>query len=195
MRSDKLAQEQDAAWRMAGADAARGTRSTRTAGAVAAALALVVDQASKTGVFANLNPGDEIVLLPILSILPGWNEGTAFGLGQGTAPLVLVTLALAISAWLAVLLIKTPSTSEAVGLGAAIGGALANVADRIRFGAVRDFIDLHWEALHWPTFNAADMFVVCGLLLSCWPIIGGREHPERQATGTRRVPREACSEV
>lgn len=150
---------------MAGADAARGTRSTRTAGAVAAALALVVDQASKAGVFANLNRGEEMVLLPILSILPGWNEGTAFGLGQGTAPLLLVTLALAISAWLAVLLIKTPSTLEAVGLGAAIGGALANVADRIRLGAVRDFIDVHWEALHWPTFNAADMFVVGGLLL------------------------------
>lgn len=165
MRTNNLPQEQDKAPPVTGDGAAGGTGAARTAGAVSAAFALAADQASKAAVFANLNPGEENVLLPIFSILPGWNVGTAFGLAQGTAPLLLVTLALAISAWLAVLLLKTPSVLEASGLGAAIGGALANVADRVRFGAVRDFIDLHWDALHWPTFNAADVFVVGGLLL------------------------------
>lgn len=141
------------------------TRPTRIAGAVAAVLALLVDQASKAAVFATFRPGEELVLAPMLSILPSWNDGTAFGLAQGTAPLLLIVLALAISACLATLIIKTPSPVEAAGLGAAIGGALANVADRIRLGAVRDFINVHWNALHWPTFNAADMFVVSGLLL------------------------------
>jgi len=150
---------------MARADAAKGIRSARAAGGMMAALALVVDQASKAVVFSNLNRGEEVVLLPIFSILPGWNEGAAFGLGQGAAPLLLIILALAISVWLTKLLIEARSTLAAVGLGAAIGGALANIADRIRFGAVRDFIDLHWEALHWPTFNVADMFVVVGILL------------------------------
>lgn len=165
MLSDDFAQQRDAAAKLAGGSAAGATRSTRTAGAVTAVLALLLDQVSKAGVFADLEPGEELVLAPILSILPSWNEGTAFGLAQGTAPLLLIALALAISAWLATLVIKTPSPLEAVGLGAAIGGALANVADRVRFGAVRDFIDVHWNALHWPTFNAADMFVVGGLLL------------------------------
>lgn len=150
---------------MARADAAKGIRSARAAGSMMAALALVVDQASKAVVFSNLNRGEEVVLLPIFSILPGWNEGAAFGLGQGAAPLLLIILALAISVWLTKLLIEARSTLAAVGLGAAIGGALANIADRIRFGAVRDFIDVHWEALHWPTFNVADMFVVVGILL------------------------------
>nr|WP_315457932.1 signal peptidase II [uncultured Sphingorhabdus sp.] len=150
---------------MACADAAKGIRSTRAVASVMAALALVVDQASKAVVFANLNRGDEMVVLPIFSILPGWNEGAAFGLGQGTAPLLLIFLALAISVWLTKLLIEARSTLAAVGLGAAIGGALANIADRLRFGAVRDFIDVHWEAFHWPTFNVADIFVVVGILL------------------------------
>lgn len=143
----------------------RVTRLPQTAGAIAAVAALLLDQASKAVVFANLRPGEDIVVAPLLSVLPGWNQGAAFGLAQGTAPLLLIVLALAISAWLAVLIIKSPSPVEGAALGAAIGGALGNVTDRVRFGAVRDFIDVHWNALHWPTFNAADMFVVGGLLL------------------------------
>lgn len=141
------------------------TRRPRTAGAIFALSALVLDQVSKGLVFANVGLGEELVISPMLSVLAGRNEGTAFGIAQGTAPLLLIAVALAISAGLAVLVLKAPSPVEAAGLGAAIGGAVANVADRVRFGAVRDFIDVHWGALHWPTFNAADMFVVGGLLL------------------------------
>lgn len=137
----------------------------RLSGVVAATLALMVDQASKAQIFANLKGGKEIVLLPVLSVLPGWNEGAAFGLGKSSAPVLLVILALAISAWLAVLLHKSKSRLETAGLGCAIGGALSNIGDRVRYGAVRDFIDVHWGAHHWPTFNAADMFVVVGLLI------------------------------
>ena len=141
------------------------TRSPRTSGAIAAVAALLLDQASKAVVFANIRGGEEVVVVPLLSIVPGWNPGTAFGLAQGAAPLLLVVIALAVCAWLAALIIKSRSPFEGAALGAAIGGALGNVADRIRFGAVRDFIDVHWSSLHWPTFNAADMFVVGGLLL------------------------------
>lgn len=144
---------------------ARKTPITLIIGAAAAAAALLFDQISKAVVFAKLLPGDELILSPFLSILPGWNEGTAFGLASGTTPWLLVAVALAISAWLVKLLIKSSSMPEALGLGAAIGGALANVIDRLRFKAVRDFVDIHWEAYHWPTFNAADVFVVSGLLL------------------------------
>ena len=143
----------------------RSSWSSSTVGAIAAVAVFVLDQASKAAVFAEVRPGEELVLAPLLSILPGWNQGAAFGLGQETAPLLLVALALGVSAWLTTLIIRSRSLVEAAALGAAIGGALGNVADRIRFAAVRDFIDVHWNALHWPTFNAADMFVVSGLLL------------------------------
>ena len=165
MSVDSCAREQERGPDAVGRSSSGKTRVTRAAGPFAAASAFLLDQASKGIIFANMQPGEELVLGPILSILPGWNQGAAFGLGQGTAPMLLVALAVAVSAWLATLMLKSRSTVEAVGLGAAIGGALANVADRTRFGAVRDFIDVHWNALYWPTFNAADMFVVGGLLL------------------------------
>ncbi len=44
-----------------------------------------------------------------------------------------------------------------------VGGAAGNLIDRLRFGAVTDFIDLHWGEAHWPTFNLADAAIVCGV--------------------------------
>ena len=140
-------------------------RRRRAAGAIAAAVALVLDQLSKGLVFANVGLGEELAISPLLSVLVGWNEGAAFGIARGMAAWLLVATALAITTGLAVLLLKTHSGVQAVGLGAVIGGAVGNIADRIRFGAVRDFIDVHWNTLRWPTFNAADMFVVAGLAL------------------------------
>lgn len=169
--------------------AAGSTRPTRMAAAAAVVIALVIDQATKAAVFATLRPGEDVALVPIFSILPSWNEGTAFGLAQGAAPLLLIVLALAISGWLATLIIKSTSPVEAAGLGAVIGGALGNVADRIRFGAVRDFIDLHWGSLHWPTFNGADMFVVGGLLLFVATDL--RRQSPTQRTIDRQKPSDA----
>lgn len=48
-------------------------------------------------------------------------------------------------------------TAAYVGL---IGGALGNVTDRLRIGAVVDYLDLHWRDMHWPAFNLADIFIV-----------------------------------
>ena len=148
-----------------GARPATGMQTPRIAGAIAALSALLLDQMSKALIFEQIAPGEELALGPLLSILPGWNEGTAFGLAQGVAPLLLVAVALAISIFLAALIFRSRSPVEGTALGVAIGGALANVVDRVRFGAVRDFIDVHWNSLHWPTFNVADIFVVSGLLL------------------------------
>lgn len=60
-----------------------------------------------------------------------------------------------------------PELARALGesLALAVCGALGNVADRLLLGAVRDYIDLHWSGLHWPSFNLADMAVVTGLAL------------------------------
>ena len=46
-----------------------------------------------------------------------------------------------------------------------IGGALGNVIDRLRIGAVVDYLDFHWQGWHWPAFNLADVFVVSGAAL------------------------------
>ena len=77
-------------------------------------------------------------------------------------PLVFIALSLAISLgmffWLAVNTQKVVS----IALGLIIGGALGNVIDRVRFNAVADFIDFHYQAYHYPAFNVADSCIVVG---------------------------------
>ena len=136
-----------------------------TAGAAFGLAAFVLDQATKAVVFDAAAPGREIVVASFFSIAPGYNSGVAFGMAAGAAPWVLIAVGLALSAWLATLVTQTGSVAPGAALGAAIGGALGNIADRLRFGVVRDFIDLHWGSLHWPAFNIADASLVTGLLL------------------------------
>ncbi|QZA78154.1 signal peptidase II [Deefgea tanakiae] len=57
-----------------------------------------------------------------------------------------------------------------------VGGALGNVIDRIRIGAVVDYLDFHWQTWHWPAFNLADIFVVLGALLM---VISAIYHQEK----------------
>lgn len=64
-----------------------------------------------------------------------------------------------------------------------IGGALGNVADRLRIGAVIDYLDLHWRDVHWPAFNLADVFVVSGAGLLLLASLNPRPVPDRQDQG------------
>ncbi|TAN62117.1 MAG: signal peptidase II, partial [Magnetospirillum sp.] len=62
--------------------------------------------------------------------------------------------------------LRTASTRLAqVALGGIIGGALGNVIDRLRFGAVADFLDLHVLGYHWPAFNVADSAITVGAVI------------------------------
>lgn len=151
-------------------------------GALAAVVAAVLDQKSKTFAFTILDQGEKLALAPLVSLVPGLNEGTAFGIAKGTGPWPLILIALLVTTWLFALLIRSRSLIGGAALGAAIGGALANVADRIRFGAVRDFIDVHWNSAHWPTFNMADVFVVTGLLVFILVERANKETPELPAS-------------
>ena len=66
-------------------------------------------------------------------------------------------------------------------LGLVIGGALSNILDRARHGAVTDFLDLHLAAYHWPAFNLADVAVVTGTALLL--LDGLRDAKRKAATG------------
>jgi signal peptidase II len=94
-----------------------------------------------------------------------WNTGVSFGLfgsAGASAAWVLSGLALAVVIGLTVWLSRTAEKPAAIGLGLVIGGALGNVVDRIRFGAVFDFLDFHAFGVHWPAFNIADAAIVVG---------------------------------
>jgi len=159
-------------------------------GALTGLIVLVADQASKWWVLDGLDLPEirQIVLLPVLNLTMVWNRGVTFGLltGFGTwGNIALAGVALAVVAALAVWLRRAERPLVAVAVGAIAGGAISNVVDRVRFGAVVDFIDAHaatpWGDLHWYVFNLADASIVCGVaalvLDSLW---GG--HPVKSRT-------------
>lgn len=123
----------------------------------------VVDQGTKSLVLANAELIDfGIPVLPGFNLILGRNDGVSFGLLGGAPIWLLSGLALAICAWLIFLLLRTNNWIEGCAYGAIIGGALGNVLDRLRYGAVTDFLDVYIGTSHWPTFNMADVFVVGG---------------------------------
>jgi signal peptidase II len=137
-------------------------------GLIALAVVLVADQASKWWVLAGLHLQDvgRIDLLPMLSFTMVWNQGVTFGMfkaGGAWGPMLLAAVAAIIVVALGVWLRRAETRLVAVSLGAIAGGAVGNVADRIRFGAVVDFIHLHVGGWSWYVFNVADAAIVCGV--------------------------------
>ena len=145
-------------------------------GMLAAVAAFAIDQVTKAIVVTNAS-----VLSAGVPVFTGFNltfyrnDGVTFGLLGGAPWWSLVVLALAVCAWLAVLMLRSRDGLEALAYGAIIGGALGNVLDRLRFRAVTDFLDFYAGAAHWPAFNMADVFVVGGVgLLLIAPMITRR---------------------
>lgn len=143
---------------------------TRTTGLAGTVAALGADQATKALVTAN-----STALAGGVPVFPGFNlvflrnDGVTFGLLGGVPWWALAALALAIVVWLAVLMARATDRLEALAYGLVVGGALGNVADRLRFGAVTDFLDFYIRGWHWPAFNFSDVAVVGGVLLLLLP--------------------------
>uniref|UniRef100_A0A7V4JQ72 Lipoprotein signal peptidase n=1 Tax=Thermodesulfobacterium geofontis TaxID=1295609 RepID=A0A7V4JQ72_9BACT len=116
---------------------------------------------------------EKIEILPILNIVKVWNKGIAFGLFSktgifSTILLIFVTLVvlLIIYVWAKKIYFQNKKDKiSLISLGMLLGGGLGNLIDRIFFGKVFDFIDLHIKNLHWPVFNVADIAVTLALFL------------------------------
>lgn len=130
-----------------------------------ALVTFVADQILKSWAHAWVGAHGPVRAFPGLNIIATSNTGIAFGIGQGGALWILIAIAVVISTWLFLWLLRTRRPITATGLGLAIGGALGNVLDRIRLGSVRDFIDVYWRDWHWPAFNLADAAIVTGLAI------------------------------
>jgi signal peptidase II len=131
-------------------------------------IVLAADQASKWWILHRIGlPGmQQIVVLPVLNLTMVWNHGVTFGLFNDSSPwnaLILSALALAVVIALGFWLRRAESRLTAIALGAIGGGAVGNIVDRLRFGAVVDFVDAHIGAWHWYVFNVADAAIVCGV--------------------------------
>lgn len=95
-----------------------------------------------------------------------WNPGTSFSLFRALgemAPWIIAGITGFIIGALSYYIVTRARNSERLPLCLIIGGALGNLIDRIRFGAVIDFIDWHVGGWHWPAFNIADIFIVIGV--------------------------------
>ena len=136
--------------------------------AVAAAAALL-DQAGKAAVLAYFEePGCAAHRLPATSILDlvlTCNPGVSFGMFNhaGLGSLVFSLAAALIIAGLIVWLGRVRTTFLAVSIGMIIGGAIGNLIDRLRFGAVIDFLYFHVGSWYWPAFNLADSAICLGV--------------------------------
>ncbi len=139
-------------------------------GLVAALVVLAADQASKFWVLDRLllPARGHIDVLPVLSLTMVWNRGITFGLlnnlGNSERP-ILVVVALAIVIALGAWMRRAERARVSLALGAIAGGAIGNVLDRLRFGAVVDFIHAHAFGWSWYVFNIADAAIVCGVAL------------------------------
>jgi signal peptidase II len=137
-------------------------------GLVAALVVLAADQASKYWILYVLRLPElgHVRLLPVLDLTMVWNRGVTFGLLAGLgawSSAVLAILALCVVAALGWWLRRAESLLTAIALGCIAGGAVGNVIDRARFGAVVDFIRAHVGVWSWPVFNLADSAIVCGV--------------------------------
>lgn len=131
---------------------------------VVAATVLVADQWSKTYVtdYLNAHGGPILILGGKVRIRMVPNSGAAFGVLPNQTVLIIVIAGAIVTALILSYrrLAHGPATLR-LGLGLVLGGALGNLADRVRLGHVIDFIDLRW----WPVFNVADSCIVVGVLM------------------------------
>ena len=95
-----------------------------------------------------------------------WNPGTSFSLFRSTgeaAPIILILFTSAVIGAILYYIFVRAKSYERLPLALIAGGAIGNLIDRIRFGAVVDFLDFHIGALHWPAFNVADICICLGV--------------------------------
>jgi signal peptidase II len=138
----------------------------RSTGIVCALAALMLDQSSKALALATPGLRDGIDILPMLQLVPINNDGVSFGILGRIAPWWgLAAFGCVVVIVLSVWLWRSHSTVLNVGLGLLIGGALGNIVDRVRFGAVTGFLEFYVVGYHWPAFNFADVAVVFGVAI------------------------------
>jgi len=135
----------------------------------AAVFVTLCDQITKAWVVRNvLPPPSYYPVAPSIDFTLVWNKGVTFGLLHHlNQPYILIGAALLVMGLLGRWLWQTSSLLVTMALGTIIGGALGNILDRVRYGAVVDFIDVYYGQYHWYTFNLADAAIVAGVLLLC----------------------------
>lgn len=157
-------------------------------GLIVAAAVLVADQISKWVILEKvMQPPRVIEVTSFFNLRMAWNTGVSFGMfgdGGDVGRWVLTVFPLAITAFLLNWLRQAERRILALALGLVIGGAIGNVIDRVRFGAVADFLDFHLFGWHFWTFNVADSAISIGVALLLYDSVFGPDSGKAPPGGT-----------
>lgn len=148
------------------------------------ALLLIADRLTKVWVATHIPLGGAIPIIPSVLRITHWtNEGAAFSLfADSTSPntvrwaLISFSLLAAVIVLIAMIRLGNRITFTTVALALIFAGALGNVHDRIAYGSVVDFIEVHIFTYHWPDFNVADSSIVVGAGLLMLDSLLPRKH-------------------
>jgi signal peptidase II len=154
-------------------------------------LVIAADQWTKWLVEHTLVYGASVYVMPVMDLVHARNTGAAFGFlawASGWQREFFIAIGGVASVWILWMIARAErgQTALCFGLSLILGGALGNVIDRVRLGAVVDFLSFHWGGYYWPAFNLADTAISCGAVLLVLDAIRqsrrGSRHGGRQAT-------------
>jgi len=165
---------------------------------VIAGAVLVLDQITKQVALEGLVPGVPVrVIDDLLNLTLVMNPGLAFGM-LGTVPAgwrwvvaLLSVAALVVLARLAIRVVPVGGIIGRLSLGMIFGGAVGNLIDRAVWGAVIDFVDVHWRGYHWPAFNVADSAISVGVILLAFHLM----RREQRSEGAVEAPSDASPSI
>jgi signal peptidase II len=140
-----------------------------------AGLVVAVDQVTKQLVDSDIERGDEVNVFFGLDLTNTRNTGVAFGALEGAGLIVAILIGLSLTLLAVYYVVNRDMPLLWLPVGLLLGGALGNLADRAREGAVIDFID----PVAWPAFNLADARIVVGVFLLLWVVEGRPKRPHR----------------
>jgi len=156
------------------------------AAGLTAVVILVLDLLTKHLALERLPPGRPVhVIDGFFSLTLVMNPGLAFGMLAGTPAgwrwlVALLSIgALTVLAFVGLRMLPTGGRFTQLALGLIFGGAVGNLIDRARFGAVVDFLDFYWRGYHWPAFNVADASISVGVVLLALRMLLAPASPSR----------------
>ncbi|QRM28606.1 signal peptidase II [Microvirga sp. VF16] len=156
-----------------GSGRARGAQKGLSVAAIlgfsTALVTLILDQVTKiyTLFVFDLPVKEPVEFAPFVNLIVVWNRGISYGLFQQNSEIGrwgLIILSILAAIGLSVWIRRTTAKLLAVSLGLIVGGAIGNVIDRLAYGAVFDFIQIHFGSWSWYVFNVADAAIVAGVV-------------------------------
>lgn len=143
----------------------------------------ILDQLTKYLATDYLMRQGEVALGPFLNLVLVYNTGAAFGFlssASGWQNGLFTTVAFAACIFILWMFarLNRQDIIFAVALMLILGGALGNLTDRVIFGYVIDFIDVHYRHWHWPAFNIADSSIFIGAVLLVFDVLGAQRKPK-----------------